>query len=201
MLDESKAKRDIQEVRNIVSPVYGYARVSTTDQNLDAQVEKLQAAGAEVIRSEKMSGTNRDGRDELATMMEFMREGDTLLVTRIDRLARSTRDLLNIVHELEQRGVRVKATEQSFDTGDDIYGEVTMKLLAVFAEFETKLRKERQMEGIDKAKARGVYMGRKPTINANQVRSLKEQGLGATAIARKLNIGRASVYRVLDGVG
>ncbi len=156
-----------------MAPTYGYARVSATDQNLDAQVEKLQA----------------------------MREGDTLLVTRIDRLARSTRDLLNIVHELEQRGVRVKATEQSFDTGDDIYGEVTMKLLAVFAEFETKLRKERQMEGIEKAKARGVYKGRKPTIDANQVRSLKEQGLGATAIARKLNIGRASVYRVLDGTG
>ena len=95
----------------------------------------------------------------------------------------------------------MKATEQSFDTGDDIYGEVTMKLLAVFAEFETKLRKERQMEGIEKAKARGVYKGRKPTIDANQVRSLKEQGLGATAIARKLNIGRASVYRVLDGAG
>ena len=198
MLDESEAKRDIQEVRNIVSPVYGYARVSTTDQNLDAQVEKLQAAGAEVIRSEKMSGTNRDGRDELATMMEFMREGDTLLVTRIDRLARSVRDLMNIVHELGERGVRVKATEQSFDTGD-IYGEMTMNLLAVFADFETKLRKERQMEGIERAKKRGVYQGRKPTIDADQVKTLKEQGMGATAIAKELGIGRASVYRVLGG--
>ncbi len=118
-----------------MSPVYGYARVSATDQNLDAQVEKLQAAGAETVRSEKVSGTSREGRTELETLMEFLREGDTLLVTRIDRLARSTRDLMNIVHELEQRGVRVKAMEQSFDTGDDIYGEVTMKLLAVFAEF------------------------------------------------------------------
>ena len=181
-----------------MSPVYGYARVSATDQNLDAQVEKLQAAGAEVIRSEKVSGTSRDGRDELATMMEFLRNGDTLMVTRIDRLARSVRDLMNIVHELGERGVRVKATEQSFDTGD-IYGEMTMNLLAVFADFETKLRKERQMEGIDRAKERGVYKGRKPTIDPDQVRYLKEQGMGATAIARKLSIGRASVYRVLDG--
>ncbi len=180
-----------------MSPVYGYARVSATDQNLDAQIEKLQAAGAEVIRSEKVSGTSRDGRDELTTMMEFLRDGDTLLVTRIDRLARSVRDLMNIVHELGERGVRVKATEQSFDTGD-IYGEMTMNLLAVFADFETKLRKERQMEGISKAKERGVYKGRKPTIDPDQVRSLKKQGMGATAIARELGIGRASVYRILN---
>ena len=125
MLSVSKAKRDTQEI-TAMSPVYGYARVSSTDQNLEAQVEKLRAAGAEVIRTEKVSGASRDGRTELETMMEFLREGDTILVTRIDRLARSTRDLLNILHELEQRGVRVKATEQSFDTGDDIYGEVTM---------------------------------------------------------------------------
>ncbi len=196
MLSGSKAKRDKQEVR-IVSPVYGYARVSATDQNLDAQIEKLQAAGAEVIRSEKVSGTSRDGRDELATIMEFLRDGDTVLVTRIDRLARSVRDLMNIVHELSERGVRVKATEQSFDTGD-IYGEMTMNLLAVFADFETKLRKERQMEGIERAKERGVYKGRKPTIDADQVRSLKKQGMGATAIARELSIGRASVYRILN---
>ena len=128
--------------------------------------------------------------------MEFLRDGDTLLVTRIDRLARSVRDLMNIVHELGERGVRVKATEQSFDTGD-IYGEMTMNLLAVFADFETKLRKERQMEGIAKAKERGVYKGRKPTIDAHQVRSLKKQRMGATAIARKLGTGRASVYRIL----
>ena len=117
--------------------------------------------------------------------------------TRIDRLARSVRDLMNIVYELSERGVRVKATEQSFDTGD-IYGEMTMNLLAVFADFETKLRKERQMEGIAKAKERGVYQGRKPTIDADQVRSLKKQGMGATAIARELSIGRASVYRILN---
>ena len=176
---------------------YGYARVSTTDQDLTIQREALKVAGCKVIREETVSGTSRQDRTELDTLLQFIREGDTLVVTRIDRLARSTRDLMNIVHELEQRGVRVKATEQSFDTGDDIYGEVTMKLLAVFAEFETKLRKERQMEGIEKAKERGVYKGRKPTIDAGQVRSLKEQGMGATAIARELSIGRASVYRIL----
>ncbi len=117
-----------------MSPTYGYARVSTVDQNLDAQIEKLKEAGCQTVRSEKVSGTSRKGRSELETLMEFLREGDTLMVTRIDRLARSTRDLANIVHELEERGVRLKATEQPFDTGD-IYGEMTLKLLAVFAEF------------------------------------------------------------------
>ena len=178
-------------------PVYGYARVSATDQNLDTQVEKLQAAGAEIIRSEKVSGTSRHGRDELAAMMEFLREGDTLMVTRVDRLARSVRDLQNIVHELQERGVALKATDQPIDT-TDAAGKAFLDMLAVFAEFETNLRRERQMEGIEKAKERGVYKGRKPTIDGVQVRSLNEQGMGATAISRKLGIGRASVYRMLS---
>ncbi len=177
----------------------GYARVSTNDQDLGAQLDALAKAKCDPIRSEKVSGTSREGRIELETMMEFLRKGDTLLVTRIDRLARSVRDLLNIVHELGERGVRLKATEQSFDTGD-IYGEMTMNLLAVFADFETKLRKERQMEGIAKAKERGVYKGRRPTIDKNAVADLRAEGVGATEIARKLEIGRASVYRILNDV-
>lgn len=177
-------------------PTYGYARVSSVDQNLDAQVEKLKEAGCETVRSEKVSGTSRKGRTELETLMEFLRKGDTLMVTRIDRLARSTRDLANIVHELEERGVRLKATEQPFDTGD-IYGEMTLKLLAVFAEFETKIRKERQMEGIEKAKAEGKYRGRKATIDPERIKGMRDGGLGATAIAKELGIGRASVYRIL----
>ena len=179
-----------------MSPTYGYARVSTVDQNLDAQIEKLKEAGCQTIRSEKVSGTSRNGRSELDTLMEFLRDGDTLMVTRVDRLARSTRDLANIVHELEDRGVRLKATEQPFDTGD-IYVEMTLKLLAVFAEFETKIRKERQLEGIEKAKAEGKYRGRKPTIDPDRVKGMRDGGMGATAIAKELGIGRASVYRIL----
>ena len=176
--------------------VYGYARVSTTDQDLTIQIEALKAAGCEIIREEKISGTSREGRVELDTLMEFLREGDVLMVTRIDRLARSIRDLQNLVHDIRERGASLKATEQPIDTSTAA-GKAFLDMLGVFAEFETNLRKERQMEGIAKAKERGVYKGRKPTIDPSEVRTLQVQGMGATAIARELGIGRASVYRVL----
>ncbi len=176
--------------------VYGYARVSTTDQDLTIQVEALKAAGCEIIREEKVSGTSREGRVELDTLMEFLRDGDVLMVTRVDRLARSIRDLQNLVYDLRERGVALKATEQPIDTSTAA-GKAFLDMLGVFAEFETNLRKERQMEGIAKAKERGVYQGRKPTIDPGAVRALQKQGMGATAIARELGIGRASVYRVL----
>ena len=98
-----------------MSPTYGYARVSMVDQNLDAQIEELKEAGCQTIRSEKVSGTSRNGRSELDTLMEFLRDGDTLMVTRVDRLARSTRDLANIVHELEDRGVIGEIVEMEFE--------------------------------------------------------------------------------------
>jgi DNA invertase Pin-like site-specific DNA recombinase len=177
--------------------MYGYARVSTTDQSLDLQVQALKAAGCQVVRAEKVSGTTRDGRTELETLLQFIREGDVLVVTRIDRLARSISDLQDIVRTLRAKGGSLKATEQPFDTGD-IYGELTMNLLGVFADFETKLRKERQLEGIAKAKVEGRYKGRKPSVDLAQVRKLKDEGLGPTEIAKRLGIGRASVYRALD---
>jgi DNA invertase Pin-like site-specific DNA recombinase len=122
-----------------------------------------------------------------------------LVVTRIDRLARSVRDLQNIVYDLWQRGVILKATEQSVDTSTAA-GKCFLDMLAVFAEFETNLRKERQMEGIARAKANGVYAGkgRPASVDAVMVREMKAQGFGATAIAKALGIGRASVYRVLE---
>jgi DNA invertase Pin-like site-specific DNA recombinase len=181
--------------------IYGYARVSSTDQDLTIQHEKLTAAGCAVIRAEKMSGTTTEGREELATLLQFLREGDTLVVTRIDRLARNLRDLQNIVHELKQRGAALKATEQPIDTSTAA-GKCFLEMLAVFGEFETNLRRERQMEGIAKAKANGVYAGgkgRPASVDVARVRALKAQGLGPTAIAKELGIGRASVYRVLEG--
>src|SRR5262245_62671579 len=96
--------------------MYGYARVSTIDQDLSIQQTALKAAGCTVIRADKASGSSRKGRSELETLMQFLRRGDTLVVTRIDRLARSVRDLQNIVHELRERGVHLKATEQPIDT-------------------------------------------------------------------------------------
>ena len=176
--------------------IIGYARVSTTDQDLTIQLAALNAAGCEVIRQEKASGTTIAGRQELRTVLEFIRAGDTLVVTRIDRLARSIGDLQDIVRTLRTKGAALRATEQPIDT-TTAAGKCFLDMLGVFAEFETNLRKERQLEGIAKAKAAGVYKGRPATIEAAQVRELKAQGIGASEIAKRLKIGRASVYRVL----
>jgi DNA invertase Pin-like site-specific DNA recombinase len=176
---------------------YGYARVSTIDQDLRLQRATLKAAGCDVIRAEKASGSRRDGRTELQVLLDFVQPGDTLIVTRIDRLARSMKDLQDIVHELKTRGVALRATEQPIDTGTAA-GKAFLDMLGVFAEFETNLRRERQLEGIAAAKARGVYKGRKPRIEPAAVRRLRdEEKLGPSAIAKRLGIGRASVYRLL----
>ena len=180
--------------------VIGYARVSTTDQDLSIQEAALKAAGCEVIRSEKMSGTTTQGREELRTVLDFLRRGDTLVVTRIDRLARSIGDLQDIVRAIKARGASLKATEQPIDTSTAA-GKCFLDMLGVFAEFETNLRRERQMEGIAKAKAEGVYKGRPASIDAARVREMKEAGMGASAIAKTLGIHRASVYRVLEEGG
>ncbi|CUW41780.1 Putative Integrase-like protein [Magnetospirillum sp. XM-1] len=178
---------------------YGYARCSSTDQSLDIQIDALKAAGCQIIRSEKISGTSRDGRRELETLLEFLREGDVLVVTRIDRLARSIGDLQDIIKVLKERGASLKATEQPFDTGD-IYGALTINLLGVFAQFETELRRERQIEGIRRAKKNHPerYRGRPPKIDAGKVRWLKDQGFSVAAISKELGIARTSVYRSLD---
>ena len=176
---------------------YGYARVSSSGQDLEVQIDALTAAGCETIRQEKVSGTSIQGRDELNTLLEFMRDGDELVITRIDRLARSIRDLQNIVYDLNKKGVTLSATQQPIDTKTSV-GKCFLDMLGVFAEFETNLRKERQMEGIAKAKDKGVYKGRKPTIDVQKVKELRDTGLGASKIAKELGIGRASVYRALE---
>ncbi len=178
--------------------LFGYARVSSTDQDFTTQIDKLKAAGCEVIRSEKVTGTTREGREELNTLLTFMRPGDVLMVTKVDRLARSIGDLQDIVRMLKAKGVSLKATDQPIDTATAA-GKAFLDMLGVFAEFETNLRRERQLEGIAKAKAKGVYKGRPPRIEAAKITALKAEGLGASAIAKRLGIGRASVYRVLEG--
>jgi DNA invertase Pin-like site-specific DNA recombinase len=175
--------------------IYGYARVSTTDQDLTVQRDALAAAGCTVIRAEKVTGTSTQGRAELATLLDFIRAGDVLMVTRIDRLARSIGDLQDIVRALKAKGASLKATEQPIDTSTAA-GKAFLDMLGVFAEFETNLRRERQAEGIAKAKANGVYKGRPRSIDASQIAALRQQGLGATEISRRLGIGRASVYRL-----
>jgi len=177
--------------------VIGYARVSTTDQNLELQEAALRAAGCDLIRSEKRSGTTTTGRDELRTILDFLRAGDVLMVTRIDRLARSIGDLQDIVRTVKGRGASLRATEQPIDTSTAA-GKAFLDMLGVFAEFETNLRKERQLEGIADAKARGVYKGRKASIDAAKIKELKASGMGPSAIAKALKVGRASVYRALS---
>jgi DNA invertase Pin-like site-specific DNA recombinase len=179
--------------------IVGYARCSTEEQDLTIQLEALKTAGCEEIFAEKVSGTSTVGREKLAEARRFLRKGDTLVVTRIDRLARSMLDLQLIVKELRDKGVHLKATEQPINTGDAT-GKAFLDMLGVFAEFETNLRRERQMEGIAKAKAEGKYKGRKPTarVKADEVHRLKAEGMGPAAIAKRLGIGRASVYRALQ---
>ena len=129
----------------------------------------------------------------MRTLLDFLREGDQLVVTRIDRLARSIKDLQDIVYEVRERGAALRVTEQPIDTSTAA-GKAFLDMLGVFAEFETNLRRERQIEGIAKAKERGVYTGRKPSIDAEKVRELKQLGMGATAIANELKIGRWIPY-------
>jgi DNA invertase Pin-like site-specific DNA recombinase len=178
---------------------YGYARVSTTDQDLTIQREALEKAGCTIVRSEKVTGTRLEGRDELRTLLDFMRKGDALVVTRVDRLARSIADLALVVRELEAKCISLKATEQPIDTSTPA-GRAFLQMLGIFAEFETAIRKERQLEGIRKAKEAGVYRGRKASIDTGEVRRLVAAGLGASEIAKQMGIGRASVYRALKEV-
>jgi DNA invertase Pin-like site-specific DNA recombinase len=179
---------------------YGYARVSTTDQDLSIQHAALEAEGCITVFSEKMSGTSMTGREQLRLLLNVVQEGDVVVITRIDRLARSMKDLQDIVHELKAKGVSLKATEQPIDTGTAA-GKAFLDMLGVFAEFETNLRKERQLEGIAKAKAEGVYAkngGRKATLDADKVRELHAAGVGPAAIAKQLKMARSSVYRLIE---
>ncbi len=141
-----------------------------------------------MIRAEKRSGTSTESRAELRNLLDFVRKGDVLTVTRIDRLARSIADLAMIVRELEAKGAALKALEQPIDTSSAA-GRAFLQMLGVFAEFETAIRRERQLEGIAAAKAAGAYKGRRPTIKPEAVAKLREEGLGPTEIAKRLGIG------------
>ena len=173
-----------------------YIRVSSSSQCLDIQREAVQKENVEKIFEEKVSGTSTVGREKLREMLDFVRKGDEVVITRTDRIARSVLDLQLIVKELTEKGVSLTATEQPIST-KDATSKCFLDMLSVFAEFETNIRKERQMEGIAKAKAKGIYKGGKAKINVDEIIKLKGEGLGATAIAKKMNIHRDSVYRLL----
>ncbi|MGN7161758.1 recombinase family protein [Sphingomonas sp. SAFR-052] len=175
----------------------GYARVSSVGQSLDVQLDGLSAAGCEKVFAEKRSGTTTAGRDALAEALSFVRDGDAFVVTRLDRLARSASDLHSIVKRLADKGVSFQCLQQGGMDTTSSTGKLLLGVLASIAEFEADIRRERQREGIDRAKEAGVYKGRRPTVDGNAVRALRQQGVGGSEIAKRLGIGRASVYRAL----
>lgn len=177
----------------------GYARVSSAGQSLEIQQEALAAAGCEKVFSEKKTGASTAARQALQDALEFVREGDTLVVTRLDRLARSSQDLHNMIAKLSAKGAKFRCLQQSSVDTESGMGKLVLAILGAVAEFETDIRKERQREGIEKAKAAGVYTGRKPSIDVAKVRELRDSGMGPSRIAQTLNLGRTSVYRALTG--
>jgi DNA invertase Pin-like site-specific DNA recombinase len=179
---------------NRSSAKIGYARTSTVDQNLEAQIEALTAAGCGMVRQEQRSGATLEGRPELRTILDFIHPGETLVVTRIDRLARSMQDLQTIVARLKEKGAHLAATEQPVDTSTAT-GKAFFDMLGVFAEFETNLRRERQAEGIKAAKRKGVYRGRPPKIDMATIQAKLGAGLSPTEIAREMGISRGTVYK------
>lgn len=173
----------------------GYARVSSAGQSVDVQIEQLQAVPCDRIFSEKKSGITTDGRAAFQEMMRYVREGDVLVVTRLDRLARSLTDLSKIIDELGAKGVGFRCLQQGAVDTTKPEGRLMLQLLGSFAEFEHSIRKERQKEGIEKAKAAGRYRGRPPSVRPDEIQVLLQSGMGPTAVAKQLGIARASVYR------
>jgi DNA invertase Pin-like site-specific DNA recombinase len=175
----------------------GYARVSSFDQDHATQVARLKAAGCEIVRKEKASGKSREDRAELASILEFIRPGDELVVVKLDRLGRSTRDVLNLVHELEQKGAGLRVLEPEFCTSGDT-GRIMATVLGMVAEMERKFILERQKVGIEAAKKKGIYKGRKPSVPVEEVRKLHGEGKGPAEIAAALGVSRMSVWRALN---
>ena len=177
----------------------GYARVSSRTQSLDIQHKALTEAGCTKLFQEKMSGTRTNGRKELQKMLDYVRDGDVLIITKLDRLARSLPDLLKITARLDSKGVQLRCLDQAIDTTTP-EGRMTYQILGAVAEFETSIRKARQREGIDAALAKGAdspFKGRPAKIKRSDVEAaLKELGSKAAA-AKALGISRDSVYRVL----
>lgn len=176
----------------------GYARPYTSDPDSSMQVDALKAAGCTSLFVETKNETFFQERTAYEECMAYVRTGDTLMVTRVERMSESISDLQNFLIELGKREVRLKVIEQPLDTRSAA-GKAFLDMLGVFVEFETNLRRERQLEGIAAAKLRGAYRGRKPSVDSAAVQRLHfDEKLGATEISRRLGIGRSTVYKILD---
>ncbi len=176
----------------------GYCRVSSTGQSLEVQQEKLNEYGCAPIFEDKHSGVTAD-RPSLKECRNYVRKGDTLVITKLDRLARSTNHLTTIAEELKQKGVELKVLDQNLDTSTPT-GKLTFHVLAAIAEFETELRKERQIEGIAKAKENGVQFGRKAKLDDDKVVLMwrdRQDGIKIKDLMHRYELSKASVYRLL----
>jgi len=176
--------------------IVGYCRVSTEDQSLDVQREALKAAGCERIYEEKVSGANVTDRRELQAALDFVREGDAFVVTKIDRLARSVVDLMGINELLEKKLVALRILNMGLDTKTST-GKLMLGVLGSVAEFERNMIKERQREGIAAAKAAGKYTGGKPQVDRAEVWRMLDEGMSKAAIARQLDCAEMTIYRVI----
>lgn len=177
----------------------GYARVSSVGQSLAVQLEKL--AGCEPIYQEKRSGAT-DQRPQLDACVQYLRRGDTLVVTKLDRLARSTLHLCQLADVLQRKGVALRVLDQAIDTSDAT-GRLLFNMLGAIAQFETEIRAERQADGIANARARGVAFGRRPALTTEQITELRErrrQGALIKTLMADYHLGKTAVYRYLDGV-
>jgi DNA invertase Pin-like site-specific DNA recombinase len=176
--------------------VVGYRRVSSVDQNFDRQ----DLGAVDKLFEEKLSGKNAKDRPALNAMLDWVREGDSVLVHSIDRLARDLRDLQAIIQTLNDKGVSITFRSENLTfsaSSDDAFAKLQLQMMGAFAEFERNIIRKRQAEGIAKAKAKGLYQGRPKTVDDAKVRELSLAGMGATAIAKELGIGRATVYKCL----
>jgi DNA invertase Pin-like site-specific DNA recombinase len=178
--------------------IVGYARTSTVEQvaGFEAQIRELTAAGAEKVFQEQVSSVG--ARAQLDHAIDFVRDGDTFMVTKLDRLARSVGHLLAIAERLKNKNVALRILNMGVDTSTPT-GALLLTMLGAVGEFERNMMLERQREGIAKAKSEGKYKGRAPTARAKSadVRRMASEGLGAAEIGRRLGIHRASVYRIV----
>lgn len=178
----------------------GYARISIIDQDPSSQIDALSAAGCTKLFIENKKNGSATQHEQIAfeECMAYLRKGDTLVVTRVDRLTRSIIDLQKLLKKLREKQVHLKAIDQPIDTSSAT-GKEFIAMLGIFSDFETNMRRERQLEGIAIAKLRGAYRGRKPSIDPKEVRRLYEdEKLGGTEISLRLGVSRAAIYRVLD---
>lgn len=175
----------------------GYARVSTDDQSVDVQLEALKAAGCEKVFADQVSGKNIEDRPELKRMIEFVREGDEVYVTKLDRLSRNTLDMLTLIQDIGTKGCGFKSMAEPWCDTTTAAGRLMLVVFSGVAQFDRERIRERQREGIEHAKQKGVYRGAVVRFDPHRIRDMRAEGIGPAEIARQLNCSEMTVFRAL----